>query len=272
MGLLSRLHTSAHSHQGLVRSNNEDSVLVLPLPDIDACLLLVCDGVGGKNSGEIASQTAIAVFAELAAQQKFALLSDDSMRSLLLNMAVLRAHKAIADLAQREPQHQGMATTLSLALVQNERLTLAQVGDSRVYLFRHGKLTQLSRDQTLADDLLASGRIAPADYATHPDRNVLSQALGVEAVGQPLEPVISEFPLSDEDLLLLCTDGLTDMVTDAGISHVLQTQLNGLSAMHIATQGVALDELGTQLIEAALAAGGRDNVSLVLAHIKAGKS
>jgi len=245
------MHIVANSHVGLVRQNNEDACYHASVNGWpEAWLLLVADGVGGKDFGELASKITVDTFNSLNNSGKLAAAQDPAMADMVLSMAALRAHKAIAAHANANPECQGMACTLTLVLATAQQGILLQVGDSRCYLY-NGQLSQQSTDQTLAAVLLQQGRISIDEAAVHPDRNVLHQALGVEAVNEPLQPVVSRFLWQAGDIVLLCSDGLTDMVTDKAIASTL-------------AQPLALEQKARQLIQQALDGGGRDNVTVVL--------
>jgi PPM family protein phosphatase len=157
----------------------------------------------------------------------------------------------LSERAQADPDLAGMGTTLTVACSVGEHLGLFHVGDSRAYLFRRGKLHRLTRDHTLAQHLADTGWISPEEVAGHRLRHALTRALGVG--GGEVEAEIQHLELADGDRLLLCTDGLNEMVPDAGIADVLARVEGSEEASHA-------------LVEAALQAGGRDNVTVVLAR------
>ena len=243
---------SQQTHVGKVRKNNEDNVVSLDFShSSEHKLVLVSDGVGGNVFGEVASQTTVEVFTDLVQQQMLDVAFDVSMRSAMLEMSARRAHLAIADKA-KQPQYRGMSCTLIAALIDTKHVGFVNVGDSRLYLFSEQKLQQQSHDQTIANALLNDGRISPDDLASHPDRNVLQFALGVEGLNAPIEPQVSQFTWAIGDKILLCSDGLTDMVSDESIQQTLR-DFEG-------------DKAVNQLIEQALAAGGKDNITIMLAE------
>lgn len=249
------MQSVALTHVGFVRQNNEDAYFMAPIQGwSEAQLLLVADGVGGKDYGEIASSIAVDTLCNLNDSGKLAAAKDPTMTDLVLSMAALRAHKAIMAHAQTHPECRGMACTLTLVLASPWECVLVQVGDSRCYLYSD-KLIQQSQDQTIAALLVQHGRITSEEAANHPDRNVLHQALGVEAVNEPLQPVVNRFTWMLGDTLLLCSDGLTDMVTHEVIASTL-------------AQSVNLELKAEQLVQLALDGGGRDNVTLILAKLE----
>ena len=244
-----KLHASCASRVGRVREGNEDAWYCAEAgPDL--LLALVADGLGGHNAGEVASELAVAEFRHQVESGHLAPGTRRDLQGPMLDIVARRAHVAIGDAGQRDPAHRGMGTTLTAVLVGPAGGTLVQVGDSRCYLWRGEAVEQLSTDQTIARELLDSGRIDEQHYATHPDRNRLAQCLGLEDVFNPFEPAITPFDWSPGQRLLLCTDGLTDMVDDATISRLVAIE--------------PLQEAVQALVQAALEAGGRDNVTTVL--------
>ena len=239
------------THVGRVRQNNEDAHMAVPVKGMTgAHLAVLCDGVGGAASGEVASALACTRLQSLAEEGKLALAADLSMRSTLLDMCARRAHNDIAEMSMAQREHRGMACTLVAALADATHVGWVAVGDSRLYHYHDGRLEQISEDQTVAQALVHAGRLAPQDMATHPDRNTLQYCLGVERIDAPLQPQTGVLQWQPGDRLLLCSDGLTDMVSDTVIEHIMQ-----------ASQGDACVE---QLVAAALEAGGRDNITVIL--------
>ncbi|WP_437774310.1 PP2C family protein-serine/threonine phosphatase [Sorangium sp. So ce1097] len=253
---------AARTDVGLSREHNEDAFLISDLargvslgapaaqmaaePPL-ALSLGVYDGSGGASSPDAASRlaarTAHAVLARAAPR------SSDALERALL-AAVAEAGRAVRDNARRSPQHRSSGTTATVAALCDERLLLAQVGDSRAYLLRDGALAQITRDQTLLQSLLESGKLRPEEAATFEHRGVMLQALGLR---EHLQIALSAVELRREDTLLLCTDGLSDLVDDRHITAALDAHPDPAAA-------------SSALIEAALAAGGRDNVTVLVAR------
>jgi serine/threonine protein phosphatase PrpC len=209
-------------------------------------LMLVCDGMGGRPAGDVAAQLAAAsIKDELQAE------GDNVGRApgQSLKRAVLGANKAILAEAKAHPEERGMGTTCTAAIVSPDRLAIVQVGDSRAYLLRGGRLHVLTRDQTLASDLVDSGALKSEDVESFPYRHVLAQALGTDSY---VKPVMTDVELREGDRVLLCSDGLHGPVSDETIGEIM-----------IRTPDVA--EVSQALIAAALAAGGPDNVTVVIA-------
>jgi len=248
-----RIKFVARSEIGHARENNEDKFDFFE-PD-EANLLaargsvfLVCDGMGGHNAGQIASELAAKQF--LHAYYHLGGTAQEAARQ-----AVLLAHHYIAEMASKIPSRYGMGTTLTALILKQDEGILVQVGDSRCYRLRDGVFEQLSRDQTLVAQLVEQGILTPEQAKYHPQRNVIRQAVGVQDPSEPFEPDIETFPLQAGEVYLLCSDGLTDMVDDAEIETILRSE--------------PLTRAAWKLVDRALANGGRDNVTVLLLQIKA---
>jgi serine/threonine protein phosphatase PrpC len=231
------LRYAARSDVGLVRSNNEDSVYA------GARLLALADGMGGHAAGEVASQLVIAALAPLD--------DDEPGGDLLakLDAAVRAGNAAIAAQVEMEPELEGMGTTLTAILFAGNRLGLVHIGDSRGYLLRDGELTQITKDDTFVQTLVDEGRITREEAHSHPQRSLIMRAL----TGHEVEPTLTMREVRAGDRYLLCSDGLSDPVTDETI----------LEALKIPDVADAAD----RLIELALRGGGPDNVTVVVADV-----
>jgi PPM family protein phosphatase len=209
-------------------------------------LLLVCDGMGGAAAGDLAARIAADSIKHqlVGAAPPAAEHPDQSLQS-----AVQGANGAILAEARAHPEARGMGTTCTAAVVLPERLFVAQVGDSRAYLSRDGSLQLLTRDQTVADRLAEIGAIRSEDVSTSVHRSTLLQAVGTQST---IEPIVSEIPLQRGDRILLCSDGLHGAVSDDHIAEILRA-------------AVDINKCARALIGAALAAGGPDNVTVVVA-------
>lgn len=226
---------------GRVRSKNEDSYLI----DENMGLLAVCDGMGGHNGGEVASAIAVETIKDFMATN-----SEDFPGRLVL--ALQEANTAIYRRAQREPALHGMGTTATLAVVDGKRLYIAHIGDSGLYLLHEGVLSKATRDHTLAQQLLAEGRLRKEDMRSNPYNHILTRALGVEA-----DVHIDQYLLQveKEDILLLCSDGLSDTVSDLELKEILEGSWSDLN------------EAARELVNKALNYGGSDNITVVLSRI-----
>lgn len=246
---------AGESNVGKVRTNNEDALLIEPLPH-GLILMLVADGVGGHNAGEIASQMVCDAFQQFIAKGVLEDAGDAPETWAALMLAIIHeAHRSVAEESLANEERRGMASTV-IALIADERQAAwAQVGDSRLYLYRKGELEQVTHDQTVTRALVESGRLSEEEAQTHSQRNVLEHAIGLESSEQPLEPLSGTLPLQPEDQILLCTDGLTDLVANSEIAKVVKHA------------EIAADERVSLLVEQALAAGGRDNITMVLGSL-----
>jgi serine/threonine protein phosphatase PrpC len=268
------------THTGHVRTNNEDHYLVVrmerslktittnliegSLPesfDEVAYGMLVADGMGGYAAGEVASSQALIKLIELAVETPDWVMrmhqrenADTVMRRMTERFRIIDSAMRVQ--AESDPSLVGMGTTLTVAASLGAELFVGHIGDSRAYLFRNQRLHQLTRDNTLAQELLDAGIARPEDTATQAMRHVLTAAL---AAGEKADPQVQRFHLSDGDQVLLCTDGLTGMVRDETIAKVL----NDAESVPAACQ---------TLIDLALAAGGSDNTTVVLARYRFPKS
>jgi PPM family protein phosphatase len=266
----------ACSHQGKVKPDNEDSFLVtrierslrtlltnLPAGQVPAQHaeigygMLVADGVGGAAAGEVASRTAISTLVELALQTPdwHMRLDNEGANEVLARFDERfgKLREALTERAVSDPSLAGMGTTLTLAVSHGADLVIAHVGDSRAYLLHEGELHQLTRDQTLAQDLAEIGVIRPEDVAQHPARRVLTGVIAAQ--GDEAQAEFHQVWLADGDQVLLCTDGLTQVVADAAIGEAL------------AKPGSASDACRA-LVDLALGSGGPDNVTVVLARYR----
>jgi protein phosphatase len=230
-----RFSYGTDSHVGLVREHNEDAGFAGPY------LLLVADGVGGAAAGEVASATTSYVVTALAMGRP------ETEGPTLLAEAVATAHRQLERGTQDDESRHGMATTLTAVLARGDRVTLAQVGDSRAYLVRAGELARLSTDQTLVQLLVDKGELSPDQVATHPFRNVVLRSVNGD---EPVEPALIDLDLELGDRLLLCSDGLTDLVGPEGLA----------AALALPDPAEAAEELEQR----ALAAGGHDNVTCLV--------
>ena len=238
----------AVSDPGVRRELNEDSAYAGPY------LLAVADGMGGHAHGEVASATAIGVMAELGSQ--LATAYDPREHDLLDTGAgsVTEVRDRLDGLAQQDGELAGMGTTLTALLIAGGRAVLAHIGDSRGYLLREGVLHQITHDHTLVQALIDEGRMPAEQAALHPRRSMLTKAL---QTGNSSTPDVREIDVRAGDRLLLCSDGLTAVLSD----EALCGQLAAIAD---------LSELGRRLVELANEGGGPDNITCVLADVVGG--
>jgi len=237
------LRTAARTHVGLRRPANEDRHAVVS----NLGLFLVADGMGGHKAGQVASQLA----AEAATRAVEALQGASVSLAERLRHAVACANREIFHAAESKSELTGMGTTFVAMLFGEERLALAHVGDSRAYLLRHGRLRGLTDDHSIVAELLRRQAISEAAARAHPHRHVLTRALGVRP---RIEPDLAEMTPQAGDVFVLCSDGLTTHVGDAEIAEMLG-------------DGADLERAADALIEAANAAGGYDNVTVLLVGV-----
>lgn len=263
---------AARSHAG-TRALNEDHYLVVRLGRHQETLatslgdgqvparfdergygMIVADGMGASGSGETASRFAIATLAHLALHfGKWNVRIDPKIAEEVMARAerfYRRVDESVATAGSANPELSGMGTTLTTAFSAGDTLFTAHVGHSRAYLFRNARLTQLTRDQTFAQRQIDFGRTAPTELAAHDRLHVLTDAIGGR--GRKASVQIGHFRLMNNDRLLLCTNGLTDVVDDRGIAAIVQ-------------QPCGVDERCQALVDLALARGGTDNVTVVMA-------
>ncbi|HEX5544868.1 MAG TPA: Stp1/IreP family PP2C-type Ser/Thr phosphatase [Nitrospira sp.] len=239
---------AGRSEVGLVRALNQDAFAVINEMGVWA----VADGMGGHVGGEVAAQTAIAtVQAEAAASSRLLRNGQTSPTDVLTDL-LSRAHDAILNRARSKSKLKGMGTTIVLLTIvpgPGPIAYIAHIGDSRAYRFRSGTLTLLTKDHTLIEKYLERGILTAESAKTHPERHVLTRALGV---GVTVKPTVTAFPLLPEDLVLLCSDGLTKMLEDEDIRTVF------------AAGELDPAQVCNRLVTAALDRGGEDNVTVVV--------
>ena len=258
------VYFSGHTHVGNFRKNNEDYVLAGPVgapvaqtgdvtgelsSDEGGCFVIVCDGLGGSTSGEVASEQA----AHATYQSLCRLYAENPAADPreTLRAALVEAHLQVLNTARQQPEHDGMASTASCIWCMGGNIHLGQVGDSRVYRFQARTLRQLSMDQSPVGKLMLSGRISEAEARQHPLKNYVDEVLG-GAKRMP-SPQTDTFPVKQGDIFLLCSDGLSDSLDDDALAHIVDTHLAG------GPKGIA-----AELLRKALARAGRDNVSLIV--------
>ncbi|MFH1092235.1 MAG: Stp1/IreP family PP2C-type Ser/Thr phosphatase [Pseudomonadota bacterium] len=254
-----KVQYAAKTHPGRKRDNNEDNLLVLP----EQGLFLVADGMGGHNAGEVASAIAVDTVSQAAAElpaleakipwwkRLFGRAKNTFNPVEWLHNTIVQANERIYRSAQASKQKKGMGTTLAMILKRDQALLTAHVGDSRVYRFRQNKLTQLTQDHSLAQELVRQGVMTEAEALYAAPSNVLTRALGVREMVQ--EDIIYH-SVESGDIFLLCSDGLYNMVDDDDISKIINNQ------------GQSLEDTAKKLIDSANEAGGTDNITVVLAN------
>jgi protein phosphatase len=228
------------THRGLKRRRNEDAHVLAPP------LFAVADGMGGAQAGEVASKLAAAALEDT---DSGALSGSERVKSL-----IAEANRRVYERSTADPAASGMGTTMTVALVEGNVVTIGHVGDSRAYLVRDGRMEQLTEDHSLVNELMKSGKLSPEEAETHPQRSVITRALGTDP-----DVDVDAFAMDAQtgDVFLLCSDGLTTMVDDADILELLERHRDDL------------DRAAKALVSAANRGGGEDNVTVVAFTIAA---
>ncbi len=252
---------------GRERSHNEDCIASVP----ELGLAVLADGMGGYRAGEVASAIAVSMITDAIrsgdptgesgarAQTGRAVGPEGnapepaSEQGALLRQAIIQANAAICRTAKTQPQCKGMGTTVVAALFDDDRIILAHVGDSRAYRLRSGQLERLTTDHSLLQELVEKGFYTEEEAEEAGNRNLVTRAIGIE---EEVEPDIAEIPVETGDLFLMCSDGLTDLVSDEEIRIVLTGHTD------------RLEDGARALVELANAHGGKDNVSVILAQAR----
>ncbi len=255
MSLRGKIDFAERSDTGRVRDHNEDAIG----SDGDIGLMVLADGMGGYNAGEVASGIAVQIITELAteaaAREDRADIDVHSglmRQSIILRDAVYRANKIIFQTAQSQTHCEGLGTTLVACMFFDNKVSIAHVGDSRAYRLRGGQFEQVTLDHSLLQELVDRGFYSAEEAQHSTNRNYVTRALGVEPT---VEVEVHEHEVLPDDLYLLCSDGLPDMVEDEDIH------------LTISTFNASLDVVSQQLVELANNQGGRDNISVMLAQV-----
>ncbi|MPV49185.1 MULTISPECIES: Stp1/IreP family PP2C-type Ser/Thr phosphatase [unclassified Pseudactinotalea] len=235
------LHYAARSDVGLIRANNQDSGYAGPN------LLVLADGMGGAAGGDIASSVAVAHLAALDGDDHGA---DDILE--LLTGALTDAHTDLIEYSRARPELAGLGTTVVAMLVSGRTAAMVHVGDSRAYLLREHSLHQITQDHTFVQYLIDTGQITPAEAENHPQRSVILRVLGDSTDEVELDETVRELKAGDR--WLLCSDGLSGMVSDETIAETLR---------HVTDPGACAE----QLVDLALRGGGQDNITVVVADV-----
>ena len=242
---------------GKTRARNEDAIACIPRLGV----IVLADGMGGHNAGEIASGMATSFlvneFDRLLSARPLSVMAGDEAKAetlKLLKDLIADVNLAIFQASEGNPHYKGMGTTLVVAVFYDNRMMAAHIGDSRLYRLREGAMTQLTKDHSLLQEWIDNGMITPEQALTAQHKNLVTRALGVEAT---VEPEIHEHEVLPGDVFLLCSDGLYDMVLDEDI------------AMTLTGLGGNLTLAASQLVDQANDNGGKDNISVILVRAKA---
>jgi len=255
VSLRGKVRLVGQTDTGKVREHNEDTIAFDP----DIGLMVLADGMGGYNAGEVASGIAVKTIVNLVREsverEDLRALDRDtgmSRPAIILRDAIHRANKIIYQTARTQPQCEGMGTTVVCALFYDNRIAIAHVGDSRLYRLRNDKFEQVTMDHSLLQELVDRGFYSAEEAQRAANKNYVTRALGVEP---NVEVEVQEVPVQKGDFYVLCSDGLSDMVEDDDIH------------LTISTFSANLDTVAKQLIQLTNDNGGRDNVSVLMAHV-----
>lgn len=248
------------THIGKRRTSNEDNLMMADLTNVNysigtrlntahlnerGALLAVADGMGGAAAGEVASELAVMTLRSELARRSIGAIDGQKLAD-----AVVKVNECIWQCSQEKQELRGMGTTLTAAVITDGSACIAQIGDSRAYLIRNGKIQQVTKDQSLVQKLVDAGVLNMEEAAIHPYRNVLSQALGGSA---NVKVEITEFPLQANDYLLICSDGLSNKVSDQEMLTIIK-------------ESVSINEASQRLIYEANRRGGEDNITVIIAR------
>jgi serine/threonine protein phosphatase PrpC len=238
-----QFNSFAQTDLGLVREGNEDSAIY------GANLIAVADGMGGHAGGEVASAIAINALAQLLPVITDSDIDIDSREDLFLNITY-EIDSQILEKSKQDPELAGMGTTLTALNISGDNVELLHIGDSRCYRYRDNKLEQLSYDHTVMQELLDQGRLTPEEVFDHPQRSLLTQALMGDS---GLDPILVSYEIIANDQFLLCSDGLTNLLSDYEIGKIIESKSG--------------DEVITALITEVKAKGAPDNITIIWSQV-----
>ncbi len=239
--------TYGDTHQGMIRSNNQDGYVIEIFDDQQTVLLVVCDGMGGANAGNVASHVALEVFSSRV-QDQFEPDMDDTATEDMLRISAQNANQAVYEISVKQPECRGMGTTLVGAIAQGQKITLINIGDSRAYRITKDSIEQLTEDHSFVQEMVRKGKLTPEQARNHPHRNLITRAIGVDTF---VDSDLFHCILEKDDVLLLCSDGLTGMVEDDEIASIIR-------------EAQSLEQAVNTLIMRACDNGGLDNITVAL--------
>lgn len=243
------IETAFASSIGRIRKSNQDSVEVFKNKS-GVTLAIVCDGMGGHQGGDVASTMAVSHLGHSFGLTDF---TDVKQARKWLDVQFRKENETILKAADRFPDLNGMGTTIVLVFAFEDEALVAHLGDSRAYCYAEGKFVQVTEDHSLVNELVKMGQITPEQAKHHPQKNIITQALGVSST---IDPEFNELPMADGTMFLLCTDGLTNSLSDPQIQQIL------------ATKDLSLKDRCNKLINEANRLGGGDNITVCLVFAK----
>ena len=243
------------SDRGMRRNLNEDTYVCDP----DRMIFLVADGMGGENYGEVASRLAADFFVELITPFlldddvtiPFEISEDGDHFSGAMHHAVQGANEAVYAYASEHPSHKGMGSTLTATVIMGDALHIGHIGDSRLYRIQSDKIQQITKDHTKVQEMVEKNLLTPDEARKHPQKNIITRCVGRK---KRLQADVFQVDYSDDDIYLICSDGLNDMVEDESILQIVQASQT-------------LDAAAARLVETANQNGGRDNITVVLFRV-----
>lgn len=238
-------------NRGVVRKNNEDACFVIPNQDV----YIVADGVGGNNSGEIASSTAVESLASFVKANDLGLCSSPDEIFGFFTEALDVANRKVFEIGRHDPACRGMASTVVMTYISGGSAYLANVGDSRAYLFRNGRLKRITKDHTYVNELIDQGVITEKEAESHSQKNVITKAIGAES---EVEPDFYKVGLAEGDIMLLCSDGLYGEVGEERMADMLRMAVS---------RDIKMNDLCGAFVDEAILAGGRDNITVICIRI-----
>ena len=240
------MEISSNTDKGVVRKNNEDSLLVIPpwsnaSISKKACLFLVADGMGGQNAGEVASHIAVNYTREWFNQNSLT-----EITTKLVDDLINSANEKVWEYSQKHPETSGMGTTFTTIIIKGNKAVIGHIGDSRIYRLNNNKLTQLTNDHSIVGEQVRLGKLTPNQARVHPARSILSKVLGAR---QFIKADVFEIEIAANDEFIMCTDGIYGMLDCEKIEEIIKT--------------TETEKLANKLIEAANNAGGSDNSTVI---------
>lgn len=234
-------------NRGVVRKNNEDACFVIPSKEF----YIVADGVGGNKSGEIASSTAVEKLAQFVKDNDLDACETPDEIFAFFTEAIDMANESIYRQGQKNSMNRGMATTIVMAYIYDDSTYITNIGDSRAYLYRDGLLKRITKDHTYVNELIEKGVITKGEAEYHQQKNVITKALGAE---KGAEPDFYKVGLKNNDILVLCSDGLYGEVGEEKMANLME-------------YSSSMNDLSARLVDEAIRAGGRDNITVICVRI-----
>ena len=248
---MNELLMAGSTDPGRVRGQNEDNIAVVP----EAGLAVVADGMGGHQAGEVASKLAVEVITQHIIETLVDSAANGAVEIKSVGDAIQLANRAIYEHARNQPEYAGMGSTVVVTLFYDDKLCVGHVGDSRLYRFRNSLLEQITQDHSVVQELVSRGLVTAEEARQSVNKNLVTRALGVDPV---VTPDISEHALQDDDIYLLCSDGLNDVLADGDIEMMLIEHRR------------QLEDAVQHMIDMANDRGGPDNISVILIRANRG--